>query len=601
MLKVSDQIKNIQNGLKKIKMAKFEQFTLYLKKGKIKNLDKLRPVQKQVLEKGNVIYIYRSSQNKQFYIGQTKHFLDRNKQHNNGNEKKFNTANFDQVKILISRYFNGTVLDDVENQLITYFIADNPKSKSRTTTSKTYKIINANGGNYVNNYELRPQVESSIILPFWENVLYKEGWVNTDTLNSLRMNTLVQYSPIKALSKEQNDIITEILDNPSKNYLINGDAGTGKTVLLTHLVAKILSRNTTKRIAVIVQSNWEKTAKEIFKSFGVKSDNLMIATSTKLISKKEHYDTIIVDESHRLSRKGGKQQPTFNNIYKHAEFSNYENHLEPLIKLSDQVVLMYDVLQAIRPANISRNEFQKITSDFEKYYLTTQFRIQTPEGKHYSSDDYLNGIKYLLYKDTGILKYTNFNADFNRSLFTDTNPDAYFGYFDNNPLENLIRWIDEDLNFHPDHINRILAGLVEDWKQVEGKDPKITHFHEGSISRRWNSTQENWINSKDSDAEKQIGSVFAVQGIDLNKIGVLIGNDLLVDDQGKLYGEPTNFKNVNGKRSKAELLEPEFQKEFTLFVLNIYYVLLTRGIDGIRIGFWNNDAFKKYFKKTFDI
>ena len=68
-----------------------------------------------------------------------------------------------------------------------------------------------------------------------------------------------------------------------------------------------------------------------------------------------------------------------------------------------------------------------------------------------------------------------------------------------------------------------------------------------------------------------------------------------------MYGEPSNFKNINGKHNKEQLELPGTRKEFTMFVLNIYYVLLTRGIDGVRIGFWNNDAFKKYFKTTFDI
>ena len=45
----------------------------------------------------------------------------------------------------------------------------------------------------------------------------------------------------------------------------------------------------------------------------------------------------------------------------------------------------------------------------------------------------------------------------------------------------------------------------------------------------------------------------------------------------------------------------ENKLEFTLFVLNIYYVLLTRGIDGIRVGFWKNDAFRKYMEETLEI
>lgn len=36
---------------------------------------------------------------------------------------------------------------------------------------------------------------------------------------------------------EQSQLITEIVHNPDQSHVINGDAGTGKTVLLTHLVA----------------------------------------------------------------------------------------------------------------------------------------------------------------------------------------------------------------------------------------------------------------------------------------------------------------------------------------------------------------------------
>ena len=50
---------------------------------------------------------------------------------------------------------------------------------------------------------------------------------------------------------------------------------------------------------------------------------------------------------------------------------------------------MYDVLLAIRPANISRIKFRKLTSDSEQRYLTTQFRIQAPKGKSYTSEDYI--------------------------------------------------------------------------------------------------------------------------------------------------------------------------------------------------------------------
>lgn len=583
-------------------MAKYKCIPLKVINGELEDFDKLRQPEQTILEERYVVYIYKSAKSKKIYIGQTKQFTVRNKQHYNGKDERFNNADFDQVMILCSVYLDGgAALYDVESQLITYFIAENSNSRKQLVHYDNDDITNGNKGISVNAYRDQEKVASEVILPFWEDVLYPNGWVNTPTLEKLRNGELVKYSPIKKISCQQMKFLTEIVKNPDSNFVINGDAGTGKTVLLTHLVAKLLKEKPNQRIAVVLQNNWIKIAVGIFRVYGMNNSNLTIATSTTLINADENYDVVIVDESHKLSRKFPKQHPSFNSVYK-GRFAQDENHLECLKKMGRQIVLMYDVLQAIRPANITRDQFNEETKSFLHRYLTTQFRIQAPVGKNYSSEDFVNGIKYLLYKDTGLLNQTSFKEDFNRAVFqdSDADADAYFGYFETEPLKNLIDWVEEDRNFNPQHINRVLGGLVEPWKQADGKDPSITHWHEGDIKRRWNSTQENWIFSEDADAEDQIGSVFAVQGIDLNKVGVLIGNDLQVDAQGRLFGNPENFHNVNGKFSKDDE-SPENAQEFTLFVLNIYYVLMTRGIDGIRLGFWKNDAFKKYMKEILEI
>ena len=79
---------------------------------------------------------------------------------------------------------------------------------------------------------------------------------------------------------------------------------------------------------------------------------------------------------------------------------------------------------------------------------------------------------------------------------------------------------------------------------------------------------------------------------DLNKVGVCIGNDLEIDANGHLYANPDHFYNENGKFNDDEVIDPKNKFEFTLFVLNIYYIILTRGIDGIRFGFWKHDLSK---------
>lgn len=584
-------------------MAKYSIVELTIKDGNLLGLDYLSNNEKKALELNNAIYIYRGTRSKKVYVGQTIHFIDRHKQHYNGTEEKFNTADFDKVIVIFSVHFNRSALDDVESQFITYFTADNSKKSSQLVAFDNDEVINRTGGNSVNEYVGREDVASDVILPVWEKELYPRGWVSSPTLEELRAKELVKYSPIKTLTPEQGQLITEIINNPNQSYVINGDAGTGKTVLLTHLVASLLKDRPGTRIGVVVQPNWEKTAKNIFKVYGMNSSYLSITTSTRIITDNSRYDVIIVDESHKLSRKYGKQHPSFGKVYEIPGFENCDSHLEIIQKMGQQIVLMYDVLQAIRPANITREMFKELTQGYSKKFLKTQFRIQAPKGKNYTSDDYVNGIKYLLYKDTGLLSssLTNYNPNFNRDVFRDKTADAYFGYVTSSPLQSLIDWIEEDNNFNPEHINRVLAGLVEPWAQSDGKDPSIKHWHEGDIHRRWNSTQENWVNSKEADASEQIGSVFAVQGIDLNKVGVLIGADLEVDSDGRLRANPENFHNTNGTFTAEEMVDPNNKFEFTLFVMNIYYVLLTRGIDGIRLGFWKNDAFREYMEKTLEI
>lgn len=582
-------------------MASYSYLELVIdNKGNIKT-DNLTNNQLQALTKNNLIYIYKSDLSNKNYIGQTKNFKRRHKQHYDGSEEKFIKAKFNKVILLISKYFNLSALDDVESQLITYFLTDKKRPNSHSVDFSKKEVINLTNGNYVNNYKEKEKVETEVILPFWEKVLYP-NWVNTPTISELRAKSLVKYSPIKTLTSEQYQLIEEVIYNQSKNYVINGDAGTGKTVLLTNIVARFLNE-TNKRVAVVVQPNWIKTAKEIFKVYGLNNPNLGIFTSTSLINRylkeNEKFDVIIIDESHKMSRKYSKQLASFNKVYI-DEFVNCMNHLECIQKIGDQVILMYDVLQSIRPANITRDDFALATQGYDHLYLTTQFRVQTPMNKSYNSEDYMNGIKYLLYKDTGLLSKTNFNPEFDREVFRDKSEDAYFGYYKNKPLKSLFDWIEDDRNYHPDHVNRVLGGLVEKWKQADGKDSSKTHWQEDGLAKRWNSTQENWINSKDEDAEDQIGSVFAVQGIDLNKVGVLIGNDLQVDDKGRLYAEEANFHNINGVFPKYDkTAENDF--EFTIFVLNIYFVLLTRGIDGVRIGFWHNEKFLEYLEQTLDL
>lgn len=88
-------------------------------------------------------------------------------------------------------------------------------------------------------------------------------------------------------------------------------------------------------------------------------------------------------------------------------------------------------------------------------------------------------VSHVLYTNTANI--TNFDPNFNREVFNDKIVNAYFGYFDADPLYKMIDQLEEDNNYNPEHVIRALAGLVELWQQKEGKDATKFHFFEGGI------------------------------------------------------------------------------------------------------------------------
>jgi predicted GIY-YIG superfamily endonuclease len=198
-------------------MAKYSVIQLKVDNGRLVGMEQLSKDQQNALNLNNAIYVYHSSKTNKIYVGQTIHFVERNAQHYDGSEEKFNTAKFDEVIIIFSKYFNRSALDDVESQLITYFVADQG-SKKENVEYET-EVINRTGGNTVPQYAERELVATEVVLPVWEKEIATRGWAKTKTLNELREKALVKYSPIKVLTPEQNLLITEIIDHPNKTML----------------------------------------------------------------------------------------------------------------------------------------------------------------------------------------------------------------------------------------------------------------------------------------------------------------------------------------------------------------------------------------------
>lgn len=111
----------------------------------------------------------------------------------------------------------------------------------------------------------------------------------------------------------------------------------------------------------------------------------------------------------------------------------------------------------------------------------------------------------------------------------------------------------------------------------------------GDMKLIWNTEGQDWVNS--THAGDEIGCIHTVQGYDLNYAGVIFGPEITYDDdQKRICIQKENYHDINGSRGIQE--EIELQE----YIINIYKVLMTRGIKGTYV-YVCDEKLKQYLKK----
>src|SRR5690606_21854296 len=124
------------------------------------------------------------------------------------------------------------------------------------------------------------------------------------------------------------------------------------------------------------------------------------------------------------------------------------------------------------------------------------------------------------------------------------------------------------------------------WDWVSKKDRSLNDIVIGEIELQWNSTDVDWVNSR--NAINEVGCIHTTQGYDLNYTGVIIGPELDYDfATNSLVVYKERYKDKNGKNTINDL---EVLKNY---ILNIYRTILFRGIKGIFI-YTCNPNLQKY-------
>ena len=489
--------------------------------------------------------VYLIEDGKEIYIGETVNVYGRSNQHYENPERK----KLKRIHIITDEEYNKSATLDIESSLIQYMSAEG-----------SFILQNGNQGLLNHNYYDRQKYQAKFET-IWQK-LQEMSLVKKD-LVQIKNSDLFKYSPYKSLTEDQIIVATNIFKNikadKEKTYVINGKPGTGKTILAVYLVKFLKEKEETKNLEiglVIPMTSLRKTIKKVFSQVkGLKTS--MVIGPNEVVNKR--YDILIIDEAHRLKqRKNITNYQSFDITNKKLGFDNSGTELDWILKSSKHQIFFYDKNQTIKPADVRPDRFTQMDAVY--YNLISQQRISAGE-------EYINFIDDL-FDLKNVNKYNFPNYDFKI-------------YEDIHGMVNDIKKKDSEIK-----LCRMVAGYAWEWKSK--KNSNIHDIEIDGLKLFWNSTNQDWVNSK--NAINEVGCIHTVQGYDLNYVGVIIGPELSYDEENnKLVINSENYMDTNGWRG---ITDP---KELERYIINIYKTLLTRGIKGTYL-YIVDKKLAKYFK-----
>jgi DUF2075 family protein/predicted GIY-YIG superfamily endonuclease len=514
-----------------------------------------------------LVYILSDGDTKAAYVGETTDAYSRMGTHLKHKTKSKLTS----VHLITSEKFNKSATLDIESNLIKYMSGDNK-----------FTLLNGNLGLTNHNYYQKKEVYWDIFNAIW-NQLRAEG-ISKHSIEHIDNSDLFKYSPYKSLTKEQSQGLFQILQSLAtgkhENTIVEGGAGTGKTILAIFLFKMLSSQledfnfkefgaeenvylrlvNQIKKVLpnpkmalVVPMSSFRTTLKKVFKNIKGLSASMVIGPAQV---SKEKYDLLVVDESHRLRRRVNLGA-YFGAFDKACLSLNLDKHnaseLDWVTMQSKRTVLFYDEGQSIKPSDAKKEQFDLIkrNKDTSILKLKSQFRVK-------GGNAYVEYIDSLLHN-----KLKKGSSIFNSKEYE-------FTMFDS--LETMIKQI--KLRDKESGLSRLIAGYS--WKWKSNKDKDAFDIKIGDVRLKWNGTSNDWINS--DGAIDEVGCIHTTQGYDLNYSGIIFGNEISFNPETKdIIVNEENYFDKNGKQS---IKDP---KELKAFILNIYKTIMLRGIKGTYI------------------
>lgn len=405
------------------------------------------------------------------------------------------------------------------------------------------------------------QIENGHIRPSKQLADSLSSMLNGNREFTLIDDQKVVYETALKLAKEATDEVKNVL-------IVEGGPGTGKSVVAINLLVELTKR---KQVLQYVTRNSAPRkvyeAKLTGKMTKSRISNMFTSSGSFTNLESNTFDSLVIDEAHRLNEKSGL-------------YSNLgENQIKELIGAAKFTVFFVDEDQRVTIKDIGdkaeiRRWAESMGAQVTELELESQFRCN-------GSDGYLAWLDNIL----DIRSTANINLD-------ELNYD--FQVIDSpKKLHRIIKEKNETNNQ-----SRVVAGYC--WKWPSAKNPEVYDIEIDDYKARWNLKVDGqaWIIKPNSINE--VGCIHTCQGLELDYVGVIIGPDLVVRD-GKVITDATkrasSDKSVFGYK---KMLKEDPERALALgdmIVKNTYRTLMTRGMKGCYV-YSTDEETQEYFKKA---
>ncbi len=522
------------------------------------------------------------------YVGESHNIFNRTREHFHNRVKNENwqhklIGKEASLYIIGHEHFNKSLTMDIENRLMHYLMS----------VENVHKVYNGRGnpqGKYYPSNEF-----DTIFRKIWRELhLRNEELFPNESV--IKDSAIYKASPLHKLTKGQEEAKLQIIDrietamaqDKKQIIFVDGEAGTGKTVLNSSVFYELFCREEKKEnhdfkcYIVVNHDEQVKVYADVCRKLGIEERyGQVVSKASPFLNKHsndDEVDVVFIDEAHLLFTQGNQGY-------------SGNNQLDDIVKRAKVTVIIFDENQILRMDQYWESQMidkyrNKAIEQDNHITLTEQLRMQADK-------ETLNWIDAFTKEQTiNCVPHGNYEIRI----------------FDT-PVE-LEMEINKKAQKEESKLSRLIANY--DWDYKDGKRPedRLRKYWEvivGQWHKPWNYELKKELSQKDKRKIKnqawaeqehtiqEVGSTYTIQGFDLNYAGIILGESIKYRD-GKIVFEPSNSSNdkVHKRRTMSDGTMKNFGEELLKHEVR---VLMTRGVNGMYI-YACDDELREVLKKA---